>query len=64
MVRTALVCGSTDGRSFTWLALSSLRTRVGISGAYHIICSQSRSVKQSIRNQRFTLGMAVFMYHS
>ena len=58
MVRTARLCGSTDGRSFIWPALSSLRTRVGNVGGYHIIFSRSRSTMRKIRNERFTLRIS------
>ena len=59
MVRTALLCGFTDGRSSIWPALSSLRTRVGIVGGYHIIFSRSRSTTRRIPSERLLLRMSV-----
>lgn len=57
------LCGSTDGRSSTWPALSSLPTRAGIPGGFHTICSKSRNTMQMIYNKRFMLQMTVFKFH-
>lgn len=43
MARTTLPCGSTDGRSSTWLVQSSLRMRRVTLGEYHTIYFRSHN---------------------